>query len=240
MPRPDQPLRVAYLVYRGNPHCGGQGVYTRELARELTALGHTVEVFSGQPYPDLVDSEQLTRVPSLDLYRPENPFRVPWPWEFKTRIDIAEFAIMCAAGFPEPYTFSMRVRRLLRDRRADFDVVHDNQCLGSGVAKMARRRVADARDAAPSRSPSIATSTSRTRRSAWKRFTLHRWYGFIEMQTRGRPPSPAASSPSPSRRGATSSPRWVSTRIGSMSSRSASTRPCSVPAPTCAESPVAS
>ncbi|HEY4396174.1 MAG TPA: glycosyltransferase family 1 protein, partial [Acidimicrobiia bacterium] len=46
MPRPDQPLRVAYLVYRGNPHCGGQGVYTRELARELTALGHTVEVFS--------------------------------------------------------------------------------------------------------------------------------------------------------------------------------------------------
>ena len=137
MPRPDQPLRVAYLVYRGNPHCGGQGVYTRELARELTALGHTVEVFSGQPYPDLVDTGQLTRVPSLDLYRPENPFRVPWPWEFKTRIDVAEFAIMCAAGFPEPYTFSMRVRRLLRDRRADFDVVHDNQCLGSGVAKMA-------------------------------------------------------------------------------------------------------
>src|ERR1700716_4695884 len=73
VPRPDQPLRVAYLVYRGNPHCGGQGVYTRELARELTALGHTVEVFSGQPYPDLVDTEQLTRVPSLDLYRPENP-----------------------------------------------------------------------------------------------------------------------------------------------------------------------
>src|SRR6266511_1184865 len=102
MPRPDQPLRVAYLVYRGNPHCGGQGVYTRELARELTALGHTVEVFSGQPYPDLVDAEQLTRVPSLDLYRPENPFRVPWPWEFKTRIDVAEFAIMCGAGFPEP------------------------------------------------------------------------------------------------------------------------------------------
>src|SRR6266511_2193006 len=92
MPRPDQPLRVAYLVYSGNPHCGGQGVYTRELARELTALGHTVEVFSGQPYPDLVDPAQLTRVPSLDLYRPENPFRVPWPWEFKTRIDVSEFA----------------------------------------------------------------------------------------------------------------------------------------------------
>jgi glycosyltransferase involved in cell wall biosynthesis len=183
MPRPDQPLRVAYLVYRGNPHCGGQGVYTRELARELTELGHTVEVFSGQPYPELADPSQLTRVPSLDLYRPENPFRVPWPWEFKTRIDVAEFGIMCAAGFPEPYTFSARVRRLLRDRRGDFDVVHDNQSLGTGLAKL----VDDGW-------PMLATlhhpvTVDRDldladARRAWKRFTLRRWYGFIDMQTR--------------------------------------------------------
>jgi glycosyltransferase involved in cell wall biosynthesis len=183
MPRPDQPLRVAYLVYRGNPHCGGQGVYTRELARELTALGHTVEVFSGPPYPELVDDDQLTRVPSLDLYRPENPFRVPWPWEFKTRIDVAEFAIMCAAGFPEPYTFSLRARRLLRNRRADFDVVHDNQCLGTGLAKLAddgwpilatlHHPVTVDRDL------DLEHATR-----AWKRFTLNRWYAFIDMQTR--------------------------------------------------------
>jgi len=183
MPRPDQPLRVAYLVYRGNPHCGGQGVYTRELARELTELGHTVEVFSGQPYPELADPSQLTRVPSLDLYRPENPFRVPWPWEFKTRIDVAEFGIMCAAGFPEPYTFSLRVRHLLRNRRADFDVVHDNQSLGTGLAKL----VDDGW-------PMLATlhhpvTVDRDldladAKRAWKRLTLRRWYGFIDMQTR--------------------------------------------------------
>jgi glycosyltransferase involved in cell wall biosynthesis len=183
VPRPDQPLRVAYLVYRGNPHCGGQGVYTRELARELTELGHTVEVFSGQPYPELADRSQLTRVPSLDLYRPENPFRVPWPWEFKTRVDVAEFGIMCAAGFPEPYTFSLRVRRLLRNRRADFDVVHDNQSLGTGLARL----VDDGW-------PMLATlhhpvTVDRNldlahAKRAWKRFTLRRWYGFIDMQTR--------------------------------------------------------
>jgi glycosyltransferase involved in cell wall biosynthesis len=158
-------------------------VYTRELARELTALGHTVEVFSGPPYPELVDDDRLTRVPSLDLYRPENPFRVPWPWEFKTRIDVAEFAIMCAAGFPEPYTFSLRVRRLLRKRRADFDVVHDNQCLGTGLAKMADDGW-----------PILATlhhpvTVDRDldlehAKRAWKRFTLNRWYAFIDMQTR--------------------------------------------------------
>ena len=35
-------LRVALLVYRGNPHSGGQGVYTRYVARELVNLGHQV------------------------------------------------------------------------------------------------------------------------------------------------------------------------------------------------------
>ena len=47
-PRPAAPgkLRIAFLIYRGNPRCGGQGVYTRHLTRELVALGHSVEVFA--------------------------------------------------------------------------------------------------------------------------------------------------------------------------------------------------
>jgi len=183
-PRPDpEALRIAYLVYRGNRHCGGQGVYTRALAKELTELGHSITVLSGQPYPDLVHPEQLVEVPSLDLYRPENPFRVPWPWEFRTTIDVREFLIMCGAGFPEPYTFSLRARRLLRERRADFDLVHDNQCLGRGLERMMRD------DGWPvlatlhhpitvDRDLDLAHATS-----AWKRFTLRRWYGFVDMQT---------------------------------------------------------
>ena len=39
----DRPLRIAYLVYRGNPHCGGQGVYTRALAKELLEKDPEVE-----------------------------------------------------------------------------------------------------------------------------------------------------------------------------------------------------
>ena len=46
-------MRIALLSYRSKPHCGGQGVYVRHLSRELVALGHDVEVFSGQPYPEL-------------------------------------------------------------------------------------------------------------------------------------------------------------------------------------------
>ena len=44
-PRPGDPLRIAFLIYRGNPHCGGQGVYSRHLTRELDrarARGHDV------------------------------------------------------------------------------------------------------------------------------------------------------------------------------------------------------
>ena len=129
-------MRVALLSYRSKPHCGGQGIYIRHLSRELVNLGHEVEVFSGQPYPELDPGVRLTKVPSLDLYREPDPFRVPKPREFRDLVDVEEFLTMCAAGFPEPKTFSTRVARLLRDRVDDFDIVHDNQVLGYGMLEI--------------------------------------------------------------------------------------------------------
>jgi hypothetical protein len=114
----DEPLRVALLSYRSKPHCGGQGVYLRHLSRELVDLGHQVDVFSGQPYPELDRDEIiLRRVPSLDLYADEDPFRTPRLSEFRDWIDVLEFAHMRTGGFPEPLTFSLRVLRELRKRR---------------------------------------------------------------------------------------------------------------------------
>src|SRR5580693_4517812 len=125
-PRPGG-LRIAYLVYRGNPRCGGQGVYTRHLARELVALGHSVEVFAGQPWPELDEGVGFTPVPSLDLYREPDPFRIPMPREFRnsypTSVAALEFGVMCTAGFPEPWTFSLRTRHILSARRSAFDLV---------------------------------------------------------------------------------------------------------------------
>jgi glycosyltransferase involved in cell wall biosynthesis len=178
----DRPLRIALLVYRGNPHVGGQGVYTRALAHELTQLGHSVTVFSGPPYPELVDPRQLVTVPSLDLYRPDDPFRVPRWREFHTTIDAREFAIMCAAGFPEPYTFSLRVRRLLHRRRGDFDLVHDNQGFGRGLVKMMN---VDGWPVVATLHHPITVDRKLDlahAHSASRRFTLRRWYGFLDMQ----------------------------------------------------------
>jgi len=115
-PRPGG-LRVAYLTYRGNPRCGGQGVYTRHLTRELLALGHSVEVFSGPPWPELDPGVGFTPVPGLDLYRDPDPFRLPHPREFTSREDWIEFGVMCSAGFGEPLAYSRRARRLLAPRR---------------------------------------------------------------------------------------------------------------------------
>ena len=202
MVTPDRPLRIALLSYRSKPHCGGQGVYVRQLSRELVALGHRVEVFSGQPYPELDPGVQLARVPSLDLYREPDPFRTPHWHEYRDWADVLETAMMWGGAFPEPLTFSIRVRRALAARAGDFDVVHDNQGLGYGLLGIGRLgigrlgvgllgigRLGPGRQALPLVA-SIHHPISVDRRidlaalGPLDRLSRRRWYGFVRMQAR--------------------------------------------------------
>ena len=175
-------MRIALSSYRSKPHSGGQGIYVRNLSRELVRLGHEVDVFSGQPYPELDEGVGLTKIPSLDLYRPEDPFRRPSPHEFRDGIDVLEFLTMCTSGFPEPRTFSLRLARHLRERLSSYDILHDNQTLGPGVLQLARRGL-----------PVLTTihhPISQDRRleleaaQGWDRIAKRRWYGFVSMQRR--------------------------------------------------------
>lgn len=176
-------MRIALLSYRSKTHCGGQGVYVRHLSRGLAELGHDVEVFSGQPYPEGLDPRvRLTKVPSLDLYREPDPFRVPRPSEIRDGIDALELLTMWTAGFPEPRTFTLRAARMLAERLDDFDVVHDNQSLGTGLLKIEKLGL-----------PVVATVHHPITRDRvvevaaakwWRKPLVRRWYGFAEMQKR--------------------------------------------------------
>ena len=183
--RPAEPgkHRIAFLIYRGNPRCGGQGVYTRHLTRELVRLGHSVEVFSGPPWPELDEGVGFTAVRALDLYRDPDPFRIPARSEFTSFADVAEFAVMLSAGFGEPLAYSMRIAKILKKRRADFDIIHDNQCMGPGIVRLHREGwpLLETLHHPITVDRSIALDHAE---SAWKRITTRRWFGFLRMQVR--------------------------------------------------------
>ncbi|NNN02944.1 MAG: glycosyltransferase family 4 protein [Acidimicrobiaceae bacterium] len=176
-------LSIAFLVYRGNPTVGGQGIYTRYLTRELVRMGHRVEVFAGPPWPVLDEGVGFTPIPGLDLYRQPDPFRTPAPFEIRHWPDLIEALGVRLGSFPEPRTFAMRVRRSLRGRREEFDLIHDDQCIAPGIAALRRegwpiletlhhpitvdRRIA------------LEHATSRL-----QRYGIRRWYGFVKTQIR--------------------------------------------------------
>jgi glycosyltransferase involved in cell wall biosynthesis len=183
---PDAPLRIAFLTYRGNPHSGGQGVYARHLTRALADLGHRVEVLSGQPYPDLDARVPLVPLPSFDLYNADHPLRLPAPSRIRSVGDWVELATFATLAFPEPLAFSVRAAVHLRRRRADFDVVHDNQSLGWGLLAIERAGL-----------PVLATvhhpitvdlRLELARAESWhRRWLWRRWYAFTRMQRRVAP-----------------------------------------------------
>jgi glycosyltransferase involved in cell wall biosynthesis len=177
---PNGPLRIAYLTYRGKPHVGGQGVYTRHLTKALVDLGHHVEVFGGQPYPILDSRIPLHKLPSLDIFNDQYPGRFPAYWEIKDWPSFVETAQFLKGTFGEPRAFSIRAYNELNKRVNDFDLVHDNQCLGYGILKIEKQI------------PTIVTlhhPITKDRKlemehtKTWfKRRAISRWYSFVNMQ----------------------------------------------------------
>ncbi len=180
----DRPLRILIPSYRSHPHTGGQGVYLRFLTRALVDLGHTVDVMSGPPYPDLDPRVGLIKLESLDLYAkpkvwmgfpavPDRAWRDP--------IDAYEYISHISGAFAEPTTFGMRMVRYLRDHKDDYDIVHDNQTLcrglldiqAMGIPVIAALHHPITRD----RRISIAAANTIS-----LRLLVRRWYSFLGKQ----------------------------------------------------------
>jgi len=139
----DRPLRIAFVAYRGNMKCGGQGVYLWFLARALAAQGHEIEVFVGPPYPDPMPfARRVERLPNQELWAKwfEGDYAGMLPREGALHafapLRFYELASSYFGFLPEPFAFSVRAfRTLARELRqgARYDVVHDVQCLGWGL-----------------------------------------------------------------------------------------------------------
>jgi glycosyltransferase involved in cell wall biosynthesis len=179
---PNGPLRLAYLTYRGKPHVGGQGVYTRHLTKALADLGHHIEVYSGQPYPILDERVELHKLPSLDLWNDQFPGRLPAFWELKTKANILETAVHVSGSFAEPLAFSSRAYDVLKKRKRDFDLVHDNQCLGYGILGIEKMIPTIVTLHHPiTKDRELEMSHSKT---WWKKQGVGQWYRFVKMQGR--------------------------------------------------------
>lgn len=177
-------MRICLLTYRGNPYCGGQGIYIYYLSRELTKLGHEVEVIAGPPYPEVPQGVRLHKLKGLNLYESNDSFFGTISC-IRNPVDFYEFIAVCLGFFPEPLTFSLRayykLRRLLSQQK--FDIIHDNQGLGYGLLLMKRFKI-----------PLIATvhhpiSIDRKLqlaeiKSLRERLRLKKWYSFCRMQAR--------------------------------------------------------
>jgi glycosyltransferase involved in cell wall biosynthesis len=176
------PLKICLLSYRSNPHCGGQGVYLKNISRALKDLGHKVAVVSGPPNPRLDNDIPMHHLKGLDLYDPRDPFRVPTLKELSNPINLMEWLGVSTMGFPEPFTFGLRAYQYLKGRLHNFDIVHDNQSLSYGIWAMNKLV------------PTIATIhhpitvdrkiAVRSESSSLKKLKAWRWHSFIGMQKR--------------------------------------------------------
>ncbi len=176
-----QPLRIALLGYRSNPHGGGQGIYLHYLSKALVEAGHQVDVISGPPYPNLDPRVGFVALPSLDLY--QNGLRSLRPHHLSSMSNIIEWSSKLTGGFAEPYTFSRRAVKYLRANGHRYDIIHDNQCLAYGMLELQRMGL-----------PLVTTVhhpvTSDLRialgaaKSPVEKLLIRRWHSFLGMQTR--------------------------------------------------------
>jgi len=128
-------MKICLLSYRGNPYCGGQGIYVMYIAKELVKLGHEVHVIAGPPYPFEEKGVIIHRISNHNYYNNRKNFIKPHkPFATLQPLNLYEFIAARFGIFPEIETFSIRVfyklKELLKSHK--FDIIHDNQCLGYG------------------------------------------------------------------------------------------------------------
>ncbi|HPQ54980.1 MAG TPA: glycosyltransferase family 4 protein [Spirochaetota bacterium] len=133
-------MRVLFLCYRGNPFCGGQGIYLYNLTKELAKQGVEIDVLVGPPYPDPMEEwANVYRIDNLNLWSVRTR-KIPYDKLLKLSSpgNFTEYVMTRFHMFPEMESFSFRaffaLKKLLKER--SYDLIHDVQCLGWGLLPM--------------------------------------------------------------------------------------------------------
>lgn len=140
MPDKKDKLNICLLSYRGNPYCGGQGIYLQYLALELRKLGHDVHALVGPPYPVFMNGAKVSKIDN-ELYfgaKSSEIFARSKPIDLLKPLNFYEYASSRFGVFPEIGSFSFRAFFRLKEiiKKEKFDIIHDNQCLGYGFLLM--------------------------------------------------------------------------------------------------------
>lgn len=177
------PLRICLLGYRSHPHVGGQGIYLHYLSKALVDAGHQVDVISGPPYPELDDRVTLIKLPSLDLYAAPNHVRALRWRHLRSFTDTYEWWTMLTGGFGEPYTFGRRLVKYFKQKRPEYDIIHDNQSLSYGLLQLQKKGLAVLATVHHpiTRDRELALAAAPDKKH---RLLIERWYSFLTMQTK--------------------------------------------------------
>lgn len=136
-------MRICLLSYRGNPYCGGQGVYLYYLSKALAERGHRVTVITGPPYPLPISWAKVIQIPDQNFINKPGRAAIPLqnPLSVFKPLDLGELLLSRLGNNPEMLFFSLRAYRKIRamiDGGEHFDIVHDNQSLGYGLLLIRR------------------------------------------------------------------------------------------------------
>ena len=180
-PVEQQKLKICLLGYRSNPYSGGQGIYIKFLSKALVDAGHSVEVISGEPYPELDPRIRLIKLPGLNLFEAENHVTALRPVHLLSYTDFFEWFSMLTGGFPEPYTFGRRLVAHFKRHKPNYDIVHDNQCLSYGTLQLQQMGIPLVTTIHHPITSDLRIALAST--SSWKlRLLIRRWHSFLGMQ----------------------------------------------------------
>ena len=128
-------MKIVLLCYRGNPYCGGQGVYLYFLSREMARRGHEVTILVGSPKPWPMPWARVIYIENLNLWGRKKDLLPVSPWRIFHPLNFYELAVTRLGFFPEMLLFSLRALKVLKELMIyeRIDIIHDIQSLGYGL-----------------------------------------------------------------------------------------------------------